>query len=203
MFRVAATAYGRRRLRVRRAPSAGPRRTRPCEFRGADRLSHVPLRVFGNMHDEADYRRRELLPAHGTRLAEGARIDRTNLLLGTIQRGIDCGQKFFAWSAGILLGTERIHLFIAQLFAPEVSCQAMDASGDVPQVKSERREAVRAGPDLLGGEAGGMPGQVFPCLLKSVKSRRERGVNVQLQPAKPGFRKLRHYRFTPDLFSYT
>jgi hypothetical protein len=138
----------------------------------------VPLRVFGNMHDEADYRRRQLLPAHSATLAQGPRIDRTNLLLGGIQRGIDCGQKFFRGGAGILLGTERPHLFIAQLFAPQVRCQAINASGDVPQVKSQRREAVRAGPDLHGSEAGDMAGQVFPCLLKSVKSRRERGVNV-------------------------
>jgi hypothetical protein len=46
-------------------------------------------------------------------------------------------------------------------------------------METQGREPVRAGPDLGGGEPGGVARQILARLLKSVERGREQGIDLR------------------------
>ena len=83
----------------------------------------------------------------------------------------------FWGGVGILFGLEHGQLSFGKLFALEIGHEAIGAAGNVAQMKADRAEAVRGGPDLAVGEALGPLGEVLAGHLKGVEKRREEWVH--------------------------
>src|SRR5690349_5635556 len=99
----------------------------------------MSLRVFGDMHQQAEHSRRQTLFSDVARLVQHSRLDGADSPLGIAKVLVDVSQKFGQrrrTRSGFLL--ERGDLSVAQLIAAKVRHQTVDAVGDVAQMETER-----------------------------------------------------------------
>src|SRR6516162_8947273 len=97
-------------------------------------------------------------------------------------------QPFPAGAARLVLSSEERYLFGTERTIPQVGHQAVGAAGDVADVKPDRAEAVRGGPDLGATQAFGVPGEVLTGLLEGIEERGKEGMHTLERPSQPGFR---------------
>ena len=81
-----------------------------------------------------------------------------------------------------------LDLHNVELATLEVCSQAIDAAGDVPELKAHRRQPVRPSPNLLVRETGGPMRQILARLPIRVQRGRQQRMNALDRPAQPGFR---------------
>lgn len=162
----------------------------PRQLRRADRLSEVALRVFRDVHQQPYYSGGQALSSHPARLGQRGWIDRTNDLFGTPQRPVDVRQQLLETGAGLHLRRRRGHLRRVERPPFQICRQAVHAARDMPEMKAQRREAMRARPKLAGRKPRGVPRQIFAGLLEPVQRRRNQRMDLRQRPAQPGFRKI-------------
>src|SRR6516162_11535682 len=97
-------------------------------------------------------------------------------------------QPFPAGAARLVLSSEERYLFGTERTIPQVGHQAVGAASDVADVKPNRAEAVRGGPDLLATQAFGVPGEVLTGLLEGIEERGKEGMHTLEGPSQPGLR---------------
>jgi hypothetical protein len=163
------------------------------QFRSTNRLPYMTLDVLGNMRQQADHGGRQAFAPDFATLRKARRIESANHLFGISKSVVNTGQEIDAASArGRFLGGEHFQLLRSQLAPPEVHEQALRAPGDVPQVESDRPEAMRSGPDLLIRKAIGVSRQVLARLLERIKDWRNQRIDAGDRPAQPRFGLVLH-----------
>jgi len=148
-----------------------------------DYLADVPLRVLGDVGQQADNGCGQALASDFARVGQGRWVDASDYGFRFAEDAIQVGQERVAVCARFVFGCAGSELFRGQLAALQVRHEALDASGDVPQVKADRSQAVRRCPYLLAGQAFGVMRQIFARLLKCIEYGRSERMDAFNGPA--------------------
>jgi hypothetical protein len=148
----------------------------------------MPLDVLRNVRQQPDHGGRQAFAPHRAEFAESRRIERPHNRLGTRENAIQLRQKVVAAGALRLpFRLQRGHLLLPKLEALQISDEPVGAPGYVAQVKANRSAFMRHGPKLVVRHPRGVPDQVLPSLLESIKNGRERRVDACNRAAQPWF----------------
>jgi len=160
----------------------------PDHFYGSNRLPEMALRVLGQVNDQAENGTWQFAPAYGTVLVKRIGIELAELFFRRIERLVDPAQQLFQSRAGFRFPVQRIELRLAQLMSNQVSRKAVNASGEVLQMESDRSGSIRRlRPELFFGKVGGVPRQIFTHLRKRKENRHHCRVDACDRSTEPGF----------------
>jgi hypothetical protein len=154
---------------------------------GGDRLAYVALGVIGDVNEQTGYRSGEISPADGARLFQvGGVLAKSLDALGTCgQRGLQLGEELIARRMWIGFSAECRELFKFEWVALGVGQQAVDAAGDMTELKGDRGKIRWVGVKLLFGKLATPGLKVFRGKLNRVDNRARRGGNIRVGTAKP------------------
>jgi len=178
-----------------RCGAEAPRRLKPA-FQSArqvgrrDRLSHMPLGMFGYVRHQSYHGGRQTLSSYPSQFGKRVGMDGANHLFGSPQHLADVSQQLREICARLHLRRQRGHLRGIERSPFEISGQAIHAAGNVAKMKTERRQSMRTRPHLAGAQTRRVPRQILARLLEHVERGRDNGIDLRQGPAQPRFRKL-------------
>ena len=152
----------------------------------------VPLRVFGDMDEEADNCSGQELPPHASGFCKMRRIDGTEHEFGTTERRAKVLQQLCSGCAWLVLGGKRDQLGVREWLPFEVGDQPVRATGDVADVEADGTKSMRPRPDSLDRESLGVRCEIFARLLERVEDGRNEGMHVWDRTTQPWLGQLFH-----------
>ena len=90
-----------------------------------------------------------------------------------------------------MLKIERAELRFGKLLLLQISHESIDASGNVPNMKSNRSEPMRRSPNLLHSKPLGVPSQILARLFKRAQDRSNQRIYSAERSTQPRFRRIR------------
>src|SRR5271163_2712150 len=106
--------------------------------------------MFGDVDQQTDHGGWQLFPPYLPGLREILGPEAAQDFLRALETLREIPQQLLARRSGFGLEVDRRKLGLGKLLAFEIGHQPRGAPRDMPDVKPDRPEAMRAGPDLLG-----------------------------------------------------
>src|SRR4051812_19914043 len=97
-------------------------------------------------------------------------------------------KKFLtSWPIGRFLFLERRQLFVTEIATLQIGHQSVNASGNMPDMESDRSKSMRRRPNLFRLQPVRIFRQILARLLEAVQERRQQGIYSGNRPSRPGF----------------
>src|SRR5580700_3595741 len=116
------------------------------------------------MNHQSDDGGRQMIPANRSWLGEARWVQGADHSFGLVQSLVYFGEQFEPSRAGVHLARNGGQLLRRKLLAAQVSVQPFHAARDMPELKTNRRQAIRPRPDGGVGEPVGPMGEVLANL---------------------------------------
>jgi hypothetical protein len=158
---------------------------------GCRQLSHVTLRVFGRMEQQAEHGRRQLRASHAAHVKKRCLAGSTKLLKRAIDGVLEVGDESDAsarFAIGIRFHGKRSLLSGGKRFTASVGEQSIEAPGRVPDVKSDGSGAAGTRPYLQWLQRRDVLSHFFTTLEQTVCDGLEQCGNPRNRSSKPYLR---------------
>ncbi len=132
----------------------------------------MPLRMLGDVRQQADHGSRQALAPDIAGLGEGCWVDAAYDVFGFPQRLIEVSEQLLAIHTRVVLALNGRQLLRRERPLLKVRQETFRATCNMANVEAGRSEAVRARPKLIGRQARGVTREIFARLLKGVEHRR-------------------------------
>jgi hypothetical protein len=160
-------------------------RQRLHNFRSGDGLPNMALRVIGAVDQQSRNRRRQAIPANGTRLLPIRHRNRQDARCRRLQTPVELREQRIACARPGVFRAEGPALCFAERMAFRIGQQTIQAARYMQQVEGNRRQLERTSVNLRRGQRSAPAGDVLARQLQRMEYGALRGRMVRQRSARP------------------